>query len=71
MKTRKIITTVAFAAAMIVLIQVQTAQADVSQVEMSGPIEQVAVPEPATVSCLLLGLGALVSARRFRKNGRD
>lgn len=63
MKTRKIVTTVAFAAAMIVLIQVQTAQAD----QMSGPIEQVAVPEPATVSCLLLGLGALVSARSFRK----
>jgi PEP-CTERM motif len=63
MKTRKIITTVAFAAVMIVLMQVQTVQAD----QISGPIEQVAVPEPATVSCLLLGLGALVSARRFRK----
>jgi hypothetical protein len=37
----------------------------ISQVEQS--FEQVAVPEPATVGCLLLGLGILACSGRFRK----
>lgn len=42
--------------------------ASVSLVQQS--FHQLAVPEPATVGCFLVGLGALACSRRFRKNGR-
>jgi hypothetical protein len=41
----------------------------ISQVEQS--FEQVVVPEPATVGCLLLGLGVLACSRRFIRSGRS
>jgi hypothetical protein len=40
-------------------------QASVSLVQQS--FHQVAVPEPASVGCFLLGLGVLACARRFKK----
>jgi hypothetical protein len=43
-------------------------QASVSLVQQS--FHQLVVPEPATVSCFLIGLGALACSRRFRQNGR-
>jgi PEP-CTERM motif-containing protein len=41
----------------------------ISQIEQS--FEQVAVPEPATVGCLLLGLGVFACSRRFIRSRRS